>query len=145
LFDHPSASLSIPQHPSPSLTIPHHPSPSLTIPHHPSPSLTIPHHPSPSLTIPHHPSPSLSSKSSELELVFMHYCHCYNDVMLGPRTEDSCKFAPSPSIGNISKSCKCCEFPSYNAKCPDLCLSCPHCNIQDERPPYFITSDYILK
>ena len=56
--------------------------------------------------------------------------HCYEDVMLVPRTEDSCKFAPCPSIGNITKFCKCCEFHSYNEKCPETCSSCPPSTVQ---------------
>ena len=49
--------------------------------------------------------------------------HCYDDVMLVARTEDSCKFAPCPSIGT-TKFCKCCQFPSYNETCPETCSSC---------------------
>jgi len=50
--------------------------------------------------------------------------HCYIDVLLVLRTEDSCKFGPCPTnIGNITMSCKCCGFFSYRKICPECSSS----------------------
>ena len=58
--------------------------------------------------------------------------HCYNDVMLMPRTDDFCKFAPCPNNANNTKFCKCCKFPSYRNTCPDICASsyCSNITVQ---------------